>query len=177
VPEAEWGIQLRLVFQFLLKLVTGTNLLALKTILPALGTADWLKLFGGVSVALQRELNDAMADIASRHWDSNLRDAARGIREKFQPEAKVDDRRTRHISSSKTLGVLAPLAPDRFVEGWRSVVKEGGRRVPGLDQVVFLKNVSDLALLPSEDSEFGATSRFRGLRRATCDGTRSMVFK
>jgi hypothetical protein len=116
LPDEALAFYLPIVMRFLVKLIVSSNLLALKHVLPGLGTPEWRKLFVAVSSTIQKELTDALLDLGSRHWDSTIREIARALREKCAADAKADGR-GRSISASKTLGMLATLAPDKFFEG------------------------------------------------------------
>jgi DMSO/TMAO reductase YedYZ molybdopterin-dependent catalytic subunit len=151
----------------LLRILRSTNLLAVKFILANLDAPQWRRLLALASPEQRKDLGNLLSIFATRHWDSNFREAATHLLEKLPVDPRADDRRNRSIASSKTLGMLELITPDRFFEGWRAVAREGARAVPTLDQAAFMKRVSEIMLHPIDDVEFSAANRVRGRAGAT----------
>jgi hypothetical protein len=145
-------------------------------VLTHLDTQEWRGVVGRAPTALRADFRDALLDIAARHWDSNIQEAAHRVREKYGDAAPADRKRRGAIAVVRSAGQLGPLAGDRFVDGWTAVVKSGAGKYQGLDQPGFLRAVAQVSLRPGDENEFGNKAvNFRGLRSRVCESLNTFV--
>jgi hypothetical protein len=165
--------QLPIVMGFVVKLVTGPNLLALRFILPRLETPEWRRLIAATGAGMRRELGEAIADIAARHWDTQMREVAGRLNEKNAAESKGDGKR-RNGAEASGANVHPALIADRCEQGWRFVVDEAIELCPEVDEIAFMKRVGELLIMPNEKVEWGIGSKLKGKARSPM--SRSMMF-
>jgi hypothetical protein len=174
--EAELAVHLPTIMRFVMKLLTGTNFLALRAILPAFETSEWRTILGGMPRNQRQPLGETFMDLETRHWDVNIRAAAQILAARYPSEPLPGERRSRSIAGGRMGGLLLLAQPDKFFDGWRAVMKEGGKNCDGLDQIEFMQKVSELSFSKAEETECASVRKLRSGRRGSCDVTTSALF-
>jgi hypothetical protein len=169
LPEPAVSEQLPIVMGIFIKLLTGTNFLAMRAILPNLAQREWRRPLARLPAPLKRDLRDALIDLGCGHWEPNIREGARRLSELYATELTADEKRGKSILAANPAGNQRP-GTDRFLEGWRTVLKGGIGTCPAVDPAAFMRKVSELVIKASEDNESGGSALFRSSRRSTCDG-------